>query len=332
MSNEKGDVVLFPKWKSTLESEGLAALKSKKYEQAIQSFDTLIEFDAASSEVLTGKLVSLMELGRYKEAESLCRELMHREDDHYFQYLHIYLTVLFQTGQYDELLELLDEVFESTDIPHDIRQQFWQLYEITDKLKVDEAQSEQAENLDELVLALQTEDTKLQWQLISKLKKVDVKPYVDQLVPFLELEKVQPVIKTALLQWMQVSGVERKVQIQKLGNTTVVTPNDLPDVLSHPASIHILHLLNEVEQNNPTLFDFIQQLLFRYMYVRFPIVPEDEELPYIAKALFELSKTYMQLENEKFPMQMALPEEEVNVWKQQIEYYELHYFSVLDSN
>ncbi|MYL34208.1 tetratricopeptide repeat protein [Pontibacillus yanchengensis] len=330
MTKEKADVVIFPKWKTSLEENGLAALKAKKYEEALEHFDQLIQFEAANSEVLTGKLIALMELGRYTEAETICRDLMKLDDGHYFQYLHIYLTVLFQTSQYEELIDLLDEVFKSDDIPQELRQQFWQLYDITEKLKVDETKTEHMESLDEFLVALDTEDVKTQWQLLSKLRKTSIQPYLNDVAPYLKKEHIQPVIKTALLQWMQEQQVERNVEVQKLGESLVVNPSELSDILAHPSSIHILNLLNEVEQNNPTLYEFIQQLLFRYMYVRFPIMPNDKELPSIAKALFELSSTYLQLENEPFPMASSIPDDSVDVWKQQIEYYEVHYFSVLD--
>lgn len=332
MTENKADVVMFPKWKSSLEQKGRTALQAKKYKEALEHFEQLISFDAANSEVMTGKLICLMELGRYEEAESICRELMKEDEGNYFQYLHIYLTVLFQTSQYEELLDLLDEVFESEEIPHEVRKQFWQLYDITKKLKEDESSAEYLEDIDEFIASLDSKDAKKQWRCLSKLRKQDIHPYINELAPFLKKDYIQPVIKTAMLQWMQEQKVERNVEVTKLGETKVVNPSKLDDILSHPSSRQILNLLDPVEQDNPTLYEFIQQLLFRYMYVRFPIMPTDEETPSLAKAFFELGTSYLQLDHYPFPLENYGSQKEVDLWKQQIEYYEANYFSVLDES
>lgn len=330
MPDSNENVVMFPKWKSTLEQDGLNALQEKKYPEALERFEKLISFDAANSEVLTGKLICLMELGRYTEAENICKNLMKDDEENYFKYLHIYLTVLFQTNQYEELLDLLDEVFQSDDIPHEIRKQFWQLYDITKKLNADEVSSEHIENVDEFLASLNTKDVKKQWRFISKLKHQDVHPYIKEIAPYLQMDYIQPVIKTALLQWMQEHQVDQELEVTKLGDSITVNPSKLSDVLTHPSSESLLKHLDEVEQNNPTLYEFIEQLIFRYLYVRFPIMPKDEETPALAKAFFDLGTSYLQLNHEAVPLENYGSDKEVDLWKQQIEYYEANYFSVLD--
>lgn len=332
MTDHKADVVMFPKWKISLEQKGRTALQSKNYTEALEHFEQLISFDVANSEVMTGKLICLMELGRYEEAELICKELMRDDEENYFQYLHIYLTVLFQTSQYEELLDLLDEVFQSDEIPHDIRKQFWQLYDITKKLREDETSSEFIEDIDDFIAALESKDAKRQWRCLSKLRKQDVHPYVNELTPYLLQDYIQPVIKTALLQWMQDQKIDQEVEISKLGEKQVVNPSKLHDILSHPSSRQILNVLEAVEHDNPTLYEFIQQLLFRYMYVRFPIMPTDEETPSLAKAFFELGTSYLQLDHYPYPLENYGSQKEVDLWKQQIEYYEANYFSVLEES
>lgn len=330
MTEHKADVVIFPKWKSSLEEEGLLALQAKKYPEALDYFEKLISFDAANFEVLTGKLICLMELGKYDEAEEICKNLMREDDDNYFQYLHIYLTILFQTNRYQELLDLLDEVFQSDDIPQDVRKQFWQLYDVTEKLNADDISTEYYEDVDEFLASLNTKDVKKQWRFLSKIKEQDVHPYIKEIVPYLQMDYIQPVIKTALLQWMQEHNVDQNVEITKLGDSITVNPANLTDILTHPSSRQILLLLDDVEQSNPTLYEFVQQLLFRYLFVRYPIMPKEEEAPALAKAFLDLGSSYLQLDEEAFPVENYGSDKEVELWKQQIEYYEANYFSVLD--
>ncbi|KGX89205.1 hypothetical protein [Pontibacillus litoralis] len=329
MGKDKGDVVIFPKWKSSLENEAIAAFSKKQYDKALKRFNQLIEFDVATERVILNKLICLMELGQYGEAERLSSEQLDKSKEHYFYFLHIHLTVLFQTGQYEALMDILDDVKESSGIPPEMREQMDHIYEVSEKLRAEESRSEQEENLNELLVALNSDDFQLQWRLISRLRKGSIHPYLRDIASYLEDEKTQPVIKTVLLQWMHAQKVEMKVHVKKFGQSEHVIPEDLHDILHDPASVHILKLLSDVEQMNPTLYDFAKQLLFRYMFVRYPMMPEDKELPYVAKAVLELSYTYLQLEDESLLQLKSFPTEEVQVWKQQIEYYEVHYYSIM---
>src|SRR5690625_118339 len=117
-----GNIILFPKWQKVLEEESVAAIKEKKFEDALEKLDNLLSYDVKNHDIYTGKLICLMELERYKEAQELCESLIEEKDSHYYQYIHIYLTLLFQTDQYDTLIDVVSVELESGNVPNHLQE------------------------------------------------------------------------------------------------------------------------------------------------------------------------------------------------------------------
>src|SRR5690625_7874970 len=105
MGKKAGNVVLFPKWKTSLEESSLQAMKEKRYETALEKLDELLSYKVNHYEIIIGKIICLMELNRYNEAQNICEDMLQHKNEDYYHYLHIYLTLLFQTKQYDLLME-----------------------------------------------------------------------------------------------------------------------------------------------------------------------------------------------------------------------------------
>src|SRR5690625_307338 len=68
-NNEK--IILFPKWREDLQAESLLALKEKRYTEALPKLNLLLAYNVNSHEIIIGKLICLMELGQYEEAQIL---------------------------------------------------------------------------------------------------------------------------------------------------------------------------------------------------------------------------------------------------------------------
>src|SRR5690625_4141626 len=110
-----------------LEKESLQALKDKRFAEALYKLDKLLSYQVNNHEILIGKLICLMELGRYEEAQDLSEELLELHNDNYYHYVHIYLTILFQTNQYDVLMEQVEYELESEEIQIYIEEQYIQI-------------------------------------------------------------------------------------------------------------------------------------------------------------------------------------------------------------
>ncbi len=56
-------------------------------------------------------------------------------------------------------------------------------------------------------------------------------------------------------------------------------------------------LMNELEQDNPSLFILLHQMLYRYLYVQYPILPAEEDVHFIGEAIKEIGKELLIEEN-----------------------------------
>lgn len=330
MEKSNDNVIMFPKWKKTLEDESLHALKEKRYVDALEKLNILLDHDVTNHDVMTGKIICLIELGKYEDAEEICLQLLAAKDENYFPYLHIYLTLLFQTSQYQELIERLDDTFETEDIPEPIREQLVQLYDMSEKLYQETKEENSLNYLQELHDAIKEKETFKQWRILVKCRKLDISPYLGQLKELLVSEEIHPVIKTSIMQWLQEQKVNQNIEIHKLGIKKYINPSRLQDIYSHHVTKQILLLLNDIEQHNPSLFELIEKLLYRYLFIRYPLMPLDEELSFISKALKFLGEDYLQLKENKVGEGAEDDKEKVDYYIKEIELSEKQYFTVLD--
>lgn len=299
MQNKEDDnVILFPKWKIQLEEESLQALQEKKYDVALSKLDELISYHITNHEIFIGKLICLIELSRYEEAEQLCEYLIKEPDENYYHYLHIYLTILFQTNQYALLMDCIENELTSQAIPDSIREQFTQLYDLSSKMKLDIDSEKGKAYEQELQEAFETNNYQMQWRIIETMRKINYKP-TKELIDFLKKEEVHPVVKTSILQWLQDLNAAQKVTVHKFGLEEIVKPQDLPDIDSHRVMKQTMLLVNELEQSNPTLHELIKQLLYRYIYVRYPFFPPTEDVLPLAQALYDLAVDFMNQSEEE---------------------------------
>ncbi|MBM7571998.1 tetratricopeptide (TPR) repeat protein [Aquibacillus albus] len=287
---------MFPKWQKSLEKDSKQAIEEKRYKDALYLLNQLIEYDKTSHDLWIGKLICLMELGEMEQAEDLCQDLVTKEDAFYYEYVHIYSTILFQTGQYELLIELLLEIIEQDDLPESMEQQFQQMLEVSKSLKEDKKSEQALRYINHLKRAVIEKDDVVQWRIIEKCKHVSIQPYVHELQQLLVDQAIHPVVKTAIIERFLEQQVEEEVEISKYNQTMKIKPSELRKVNSDYSSVNILGLLEDVEQENPTLFDLIKKLCQHYLYVVYPFTPNEEAYPKISKALEILGYQYLQIE------------------------------------
>jgi tetratricopeptide (TPR) repeat protein len=324
MKGNRHDVVIFPGWKKQLEEDGLAALKEKRYNEALELFEKLEEYESASFEILTGKVMCLIELARYEEAIEVCERLMREDDSNYYTYLHIYVTILFQTSKYGEIVTILDEILSTENVPHTYREQFWQLFDISKKLYEDHQENSTREDVQLFIQKLENGSFLEQWRMISILRKNPVQKYVQELLPYLSREDIHPVIKTALIQWFMEQKVERNIEIKKFGQTKIINPIYLKDLMDYSFAKQVLYNISDIEQQNPSLYELAKQVLSRFLFIYFPFFPDEEDIPYISEAIINLAKDYLQM---KYPVEN---DERVLDWMTKIKNLEEKYYSSID--
>lgn len=283
----------------------------------------MINYGISGHEIITGKLICLMELGRQLEAELLVEESIHMRDQNYYEYVHIYLTILFQTNQYEKLMEQVSLELEDDYTPEMIREQFQQLYDMSANMQSDILDKKTPEYIADLITAVQEEDFPKQWKVIENMRKMKMEP-TEKIIHFLNNESIHPVIKTVIFKWLRDKEVTKLVKVSKLGKEQTLRPSELYTVREHALFKRIILLINEVEQQNPTLFIFLEQLLYRYTYVCYPILSPGIDVILIAEALKQIGEEYMQE-----PLNDNI-DEEVKKYIEEIKLCEKLYLSVIE--
>ncbi|MDY0396896.1 hypothetical protein RWE15_24630 [Virgibacillus halophilus] len=141
---------------------------------------------------------------------------------------------------------------------------------------------------------MEEEDIQKQWRTIEALRKMKLKPSSWE-IQLLREEFIHPVVKTAIVEWLQTIGAVEAVHIHKFGMKATINPSELPSFSQHPAVSAILSTYDDIEQKNPTLYQMLQKLLNHYAYVRFPFMPERSEVNKIASAILYIGKKYLNL-------------------------------------
>lgn len=298
MESQSNNVILFPKWKSVLEKESLQALKEKRYEEALTKLNKLLSYHVDSHEIVIGKLMCLMELGRLDEAQDICENLLASKSENYYHYVHIYLTILFQTNQFKLLMDQVEYEFEDNSIPAQVREQFQQLYDMSEKMNDNVIDEKSTAYVDDLFHAIESNNYIDQWRLVEALKRMKANP-TNEIITLLVNEKVHPVIKTTILSWLRDKNISRNVDIHKLNTQIRVKPTAVAEINSQGTMKQIELLISVLEQKNPSLYAIIGQLLYRYAYVRYPIMLEDKDVMDIAEALKNIGEQYLNLHTKQ---------------------------------
>lgn len=324
LDSEENKVVLFPKWKEKLVESSLQALEEKNFKEALNQFNELLKYDQGSHEIIIGKLICLIELGQFEEAEVLCQRAMQdKNQEVYYHYVHIYLTMLLQTNRYDELMELVLDELKDPYIPEAVKVQFQQLYEWSKEINAGLKEEKTHQYRKALRLAIRENNVLNQWRLIVNLRQLHAQP-LEEVYQWTKEQTIHPVIKTVLFQWLQDEQVSRAVTVSKFGDTKRFIPTKTPSLLETTQRKEILRHISDIEQKNPTLYDMIKRLLERYFFVTYPLLPEEEELPFIAEAIRFLGHTYMSNQSKE------VYDEKLLFYINEIETCEKLYLSILD--
>ncbi|WP_078379493.1 tetratricopeptide repeat protein [Sutcliffiella halmapala] len=280
-SNEKKKIVEFPNLKHRLLEKAMNTMKEKKFAEALALFEQARESEYAYAEVELGMVVCFMELGQLTEAKNRCKKMLREDVGDYFHILQIYITILIQLKEYGEVKTTIEAILEEDRIPAQYAQNFYQLLEFARKmLPSEENESElhtEVEQDDNSFHSFPIEELHLgaiqkQYELIQQLKSMHIRPFLSEVELYLKNEEMHPVLKTFLLHILKEQGVEKEIQLIKLGKSVSVIPKDLPSGEEDPFLNKVIGVLDDtVNSENPILFESLKEMLVRLHTVHFPL-------------------------------------------------------------
>ncbi len=318
--NKPDRIIMLPKVKESLETKLYNYIANKNFTEALAVAEQLINHDVDEMNINLAKLSCLTELNKLDEAIIFIEKLLSKEDENYFTYFEIYIGLLYETNQFEEMMRVIDE----KEIPEELKEAFNELYRIAfqtnEKIKL----ASSKELLTELEVAINTNESLKQWNLINQLRKINIKP-PEKIIELLKLASIHPVVKTTIFSWLRETQYSKEVKITKFEETKILIPSDTDSLTTHSAVIKTIFYLTNIEEENPTLYQMIEEMLIKYIYVNYPILYEEKEAQYVAEALEYLCKRSLYGELNKNLSDI------ITNYMDNIEYCYKVYFEVIES-
>ncbi|WP_035322507.1 tetratricopeptide repeat protein [Peribacillus kribbensis] len=291
-------VIPFPGLSDRLIERGLDALREKKYKEAAALFSQAKEMDAENPELNIGLVVSLVELGNYLEAKELCRELLHKGIGDYFQVVNIYLMILLNLNEHQEMIVTLKALLEEKQVPPDKEEHFYKMLEFCERSMEEIEYSGKGLDEDELSLKedmalLSDKSEEEQFLLISQLAHANIRPYLQQIRQFLKEETGHAFLKTLLINILKEQELQEEIEIVKFGRSSTVTPADLPDIQEADFLVQTAGELEaRIAHEDPTLMEFARSLVERHNFLLYPLEPLERDFSVWAAAYHFVSREY----------------------------------------
>ncbi|MDX8290034.1 tetratricopeptide repeat protein [Metabacillus indicus] len=281
-------VIPFPNLSERLVDKGLDALKNKRFKEALPLFYEVLELGEDRAEIHLGIALCLMELGDLDEAKTVCKKMLHEDIGDYFTVLQVYLTILIQLRQYEEVQQTIEAVLQENHLPHDQAEHFYKLLDFSRKMNEDEGsifeEDDEEGEPGEPKLLLDTINQQVAY--IQSLKDRNVSRHMQKLQTILKNPESHPVVQSMILHLLMENETAKEVKVAKFGHMMAVVPSELEDLSEMPFTKKVLNALDDIlGQENPSLYEAVKEIWIRHLYVLFPFLPEPSEARLWAAAL-----------------------------------------------
>lgn len=292
-------VIAFPNLGERLIIKGLDELGNRDFKNAAMLFSQAREYDPDNSEVCMGLVVSLVELEQYEKSKELCQEMLNKGIGDYFQLINIYLMVLLQLSEHQEMIETIELLFTENQIPFDKEEHFEKMLHFS-KQALEEKKEETDRGLQLLEEELQQDELfsgktdKDMLLVISKLTNLNIRPFIPQIEQFLQESDAHPFFKTMLLNILIDQEYNEELTIRKFNQSKVVIPKELKGLTESSFYKTINNLTEEeISQRNPSLYEMVHSVVERHSFLLYPFEPQSEMIPVWAAAYHALAEEYM---------------------------------------
>jgi tetratricopeptide (TPR) repeat protein len=270
----KDNIFLFPNVEKLLMEKGLEKLKSKNYSEAIRYLKDAKEIDQDNEEIDLGLILAYFESNKLQEAKLLAQENLHKGFGDYFQLIDIYIMILLQLNEYEEIVTTIQALIDEREIPVEKLDNFKRILEFSTRKLNSDNHLLQRESFDERVEfdLFQLEDLNEQFLAVANLAHTNVRVYLAGIKEYLHSPKGHPFVKTMLLQLLKEQEVNEELLLEKFQQTTQINPIKLAELEVYLENPEISKIIQEqMEQSNPTLYDNMKDILHRHSFLLFPL-------------------------------------------------------------
>ena len=260
---KKRKVVPHPYVKERLLTEGMNALKEKRYKEAYTYLTQLKELQLHDDDVEMALVVCLFEMGHVEEAKERCEQLLERGRGDWT----VYISMLVHLQQYDEVVAVIHKLQrKGMDCTP-----FLPLLQFSEKMirSQHEQRSKQYESI------FESDQWTKQLRTLHQLDVRTVPHLVSIFARYLHDEMKHPIVKTTMLHILRKEQVMEPMTVKKFGQTMTVVPAELDEQQQKHWIEQVLDIIEQTwATQNPTMYEWCEQIWLRYMFVTYPFLPE----------------------------------------------------------
>ena len=300
----KDNIIYFPGLDKRLTDKGLDSLEKKKFHEAIPLLEEARELDPENENILIGLVLAYFEAGAFKKAKVLANEMLLKGIGDYFQMVDLYLTVLIQLHEYQEIVTTIEVLLDEREIPPEKHDHFLTILQFSRRMAEGRAQQdveqEDEEDAEDSSLNLHSTDTiNEQMLIIANLADKNIRPYLDELTDYLKFEEGHPFLKTLILNLLKEQEIDRECIVEKFLIEKKVNPVRLLDVREQPKMLAVKACLAEhLESNNPGLYENALSMVERTFFICYPLELEPHSAEAWAAAFDMLAQEYLGMDPE----------------------------------
>jgi len=302
-------IILFPNLKIDLKKTAQEEYQNKNFKEALEIYEELIKYKEADHDVNFGKLLCLIELQLFNEAQDFCEQQLIEENKLYYDYMHLYVTILFQTEQYELLLDCLTYELMKESLPAHLQDQFQYLFEVSKEMTNHKRAFEKKKLLKQFDESIEKNDPMLQNHILDLIIEKEIKAS-PRIATLLSQDSIHPIIKTKLFYWLQNNLINSDVKVKKFNLIVTLNPNETPKLEENDSFLLAQKHISKNYDEDPVLARMIKELAFRYFYVLYPILPRKKDLQMVLSVMEKLVRKGLYNEdlNERNKEQVEMAE------------------------
>ncbi len=273
---QKGNVILFPDLERRLKEKGLDCLKEKKYREAIELFEEAKKLEPENSDIYIGLILSYYETGSLNKAKKLVRFVLQEGIGDYIKMVDLYIMILVQLHEYEEIISTIEGLLEDNQIPKDKYEHFSKMLHFSRKMssartEKKEKQADYKHDADQELKLFIDQDPREMMMRIAKLADENIRPYLKDIKRYLLLAEGHPFLKTMLLNVLKEHEYDQSVDVEKFGKQKSIIPIELEDIHRQSQAKSIKKIVKEaLENDDPILFENIKSLIERHFFLIYP--------------------------------------------------------------
>jgi tetratricopeptide (TPR) repeat protein len=298
-NSQNNKVVLFPGMVEKIIERAHDAAELSRYAEANELFEQALAYIDGDEYMLSVYAHSLYEVKNYARAKEICEDLLALQPKFYFEVMELYLTICMQMKEFQQVDKIIQTLFEQNIIPVDQQEKFQRIQRLNERIALNKQRLEQDEvepqfteeqfDVDQFLELSVTE----QLMRVQQFSELNIRPYTHFFKAIIEEETVHPFIQSLLLILLVEQEVSIEISVAKMGMKKQINPAEYPLPTKLPQFKQIYSMLAEEFDQNPTVWEMLQQVLSKHAIVAYPF----EWTPYQSE---NVANTYVQYVNSMF--------------------------------